>query len=103
MQKITLKFISSLNPCYDPTEIGFEKEMELTPVQFIEQFRNKVNMGRMEKPDWVSEHTGSCGDTLQIYLKINNGVIEDAKFLYEGCPGVVPRICNNRDGEEESP
>ena len=54
----------------------------------IEYFRNKVNMGRMENADWVSEHTGSCGDTLQIYLKINNGVIEDAKFLYVGCPGV---------------
>jgi nitrogen fixation NifU-like protein len=54
----------------------------------IEYFKNKVNMGRMENADWVSEHTGSCGDTLQIYLKINNGVIEDAKFLYVGCPGV---------------
>ena len=54
----------------------------------IEYFSNKVNMGRMENPDWVSEHTGSCGDTLQIHLKINNGVIEDAKFLYVGCPGV---------------
>ena len=54
----------------------------------IEYFKNKVNMGRMEDPDWVSEHTGSCGDTLQIFLKINKGVIEDAKFLYVGCPGV---------------
>jgi len=54
----------------------------------IEYFENKVNMGRMENADWVSEHTGSCGDTLQIYLKIDNGVIEDAKFLYVGCPGV---------------
>jgi len=54
----------------------------------IEYFENKVNMGRMENADWVSEHTGSCGDTLQIYLKINNVVIEDAKFLYLGCPGV---------------
>ena len=54
----------------------------------IEHFKNKVNMGRMENPDWISEHTGSCGDTLQIYLKINNGIIDDAKFLYIGCPGV---------------
>ena len=54
----------------------------------IEYFKNKVNMGRMENPDWVSEHTGSCGDVLQIYLKINNSVIEDAKFLYVGCPGI---------------
>jgi nitrogen fixation NifU-like protein len=54
----------------------------------IDYFKNKVNMGRMENADWVSEHTGSCGDTLQIYLKINNGVIEDVKFLYVGCPGV---------------
>ena len=55
----------------------------------IEYFKNKVNMGGMEDADWISDYTGPCGDTLQIYLKINNGVIENAKFLCIGCPGVA--------------
>jgi len=72
----------------------------------IEYFKNKVNMGRMENADSVSQHTGSCGDTLQIYLKINNGVIEDAKFLYIGCPGVgasasaITNMVKNKNLEE---
>jgi len=72
----------------------------------IEYFRNKVNMGRMENPDWVSKYTGSCGDTLEIYLKINNGVIEDAKFLYVGCPPVgasasaITNMVKNKSLEE---
>ena len=53
----------------------------------IEYFRNKVNVGRIENADWVSDYTGPCGDTLQIYLRISNGIIEDAKFQYLGCPG----------------
>jgi nitrogen fixation NifU-like protein len=55
----------------------------------IKYFENKVNVGRMEDADWISDYTGPCGDTLQIYLKINNGVIEDAKFQYLGCPGAA--------------
>jgi len=42
-----------------------------------EYFKNKVNMGRIENPNWVSDHTGSYVDTLQIYLKINNDITEE--------------------------
>lgn len=55
----------------------------------IEYFKNKLNVGLIEDADWVSDYTGPCGDTLQIYLKINHGVIEDAKFQYLGCPGAA--------------
>jgi len=55
----------------------------------IGYFMNKVNVGLIEDADQIYDHTGSCGDTLQIYLKINNGAIEDAKFQYLGCPGAA--------------
>ncbi len=55
----------------------------------IDYFKNKVNVGLIEDADWVYDYTGPCGDTLQIYLKINHGVIEDAKFQYLGCPGAA--------------
>ena len=42
MKKITLDLINSFDPCYDPADIGFLKEMKLTPKQFIKEFKNKV-------------------------------------------------------------
>ena len=55
----------------------------------IDYFRNNVNMGQIENADKAMEYTGPCGDVLQIYLKLNNAVIEDAKFQCLGCPGVA--------------
>ena len=55
----------------------------------IEYFKNSVNVGIIEDADYVHEYTGSCGDTLQIYLKVNHGVIKDASFQYLGCPGAA--------------
>ncbi len=49
-------------------------------------FRNPQNVGEIENP----EGTGTidnpvCGDTTKLYLRIKNGVVEDAKFLSFGC------------------
>ncbi len=55
----------------------------------IGYFMNKVNVGLIEDADQIYDYTGPCGDTLQLYLKINNGVIGDAKFQYLGCPGAA--------------
>ena len=40
--KITLELINSFTPCYNPEDIGFTKDLELTPLEFIEQFEEKV-------------------------------------------------------------
>jgi len=53
----------------------------------IELYGNKVNVGLIENPDVALAYTGSCGDTIKLYLKINKDkVIENAKFQYLGCP-----------------
>ena len=51
----------------------------------IEYFINKLNVGTMENPSVSCAYTGPCGDTMQIYLKINDGQITDAKFQAIGC------------------
>ena len=51
----------------------------------IEYFINKLNVGMMENPSVSCAYTGPCGDTMQIYLKINDGQITDAKFQAIGC------------------
>ena len=53
----------------------------------IEYFMNKVNVGEIEKPNASFIYTGPCGDTMQIYLKINGDKITEAKFQVIGCAG----------------
>jgi len=54
----------------------------------IELYVNKVNVGVLKNPDIVQTYIGPCGDVVKLYLKVNrNGIIEDAKFYYLGCPG----------------
>ena len=73
----------------------------------IELYRNEVNVGVLKNPDVNLAYTGPCGDTMKLYLKINeDGVVEDAKFQYLGCPGAassgsaITRIVKGKTLEE---
>jgi nitrogen fixation NifU-like protein len=55
----------------------------------ISYYIEKPNMGSLSEADQVSELTGPCGDTMKVYLKLNEGQIVDAKFQVLGCPGAV--------------
>ena len=55
----------------------------------IEYFLDRKNMGTIADADQVSELTGPCGDTMKIYLKLENDRIQDAKIQVLGCPGAV--------------
>ena len=46
-------------------------------------------MGSLADADQVSELTGPCGDTMKIYLKIDQSRIIDARIQVLGCPGAV--------------
>lgn len=39
--------------------------------------------------DAIGNFTGSCGDTITIYLRIKGNTIRDAKYRTDGCPGAV--------------
>lgn len=56
----------------------------------IELFLNPRNLGRIEGADGHGRVTGSCGDTMEIFLKIKNDEIVDATFITDGCgPSLV--------------
>ena len=55
----------------------------------IEYYLNRPKMGSLPDANQVSELTGPCGDTMKIYLKLDDGRIEDAKIQVLGCPGAV--------------
>ena len=55
----------------------------------IGYYINKPNMGTLIDADQVAEITGPCGDTMRVYLKFDQNIVEDAKFQVLGCPGAV--------------
>jgi len=54
--------------------------------KIIQLYTNQVNVGTMRRPNVSLSYTGSCGDSIKLYLKIVDDIIEDATFHYIGCP-----------------
>jgi len=53
----------------------------------IDYYVKKVDVGRVEKPSVHLAYTGPCGDSMEVYLKIESDVIKEAKFQAIGCAG----------------
>jgi len=59
--------------------------MELSQ-KTIEHFRNPQNVGEIENPDGTGTVVNPiCGDKTVLYMRIKEGIVEDAKFLSFGC------------------
>ncbi len=75
----------------------FEKLKKIVKDQLRELYSDKtldlmlmpVNNRRLDSPDAYAKYTGSCGDTMEFYLKINDGVIADSSFQTDGCGPTV--------------
>jgi len=66
-----------------------DKEQALYSARVLEQARNPGNLGCMEAPDAHAIITGWCGDTMEIYLRLNGSTIEEATFMTDGCGPAV--------------
>jgi nitrogen fixation NifU-like protein len=56
----------------------------------VDLFLNPRNLGKMDGADSHGKVRGSCGDTMEISLKIKDDKIVDAKFITDGCgPSIV--------------
>ncbi len=56
----------------------------------MDHFMNPRNVGIIEDASGVGQVGNvKCGDIMKVYLKIENGVIEDAKFKTFGCGAAV--------------
>jgi nitrogen fixation NifU-like protein len=70
-----------------------EKEEANYSARAPEQVLNPQHLGSMEAPDAWAVLTGPCGDTMEIYLRLNGSLIQEATFLTDGCgPSVA---CGN--------
>ncbi len=56
----------------------------------MDHFMNPRNMGSIENASGTGRvGNAKCGDIMQVDLKIENGVIEDAKFKTFGCGAAI--------------
>ncbi|KUK31982.1 MAG: NifU-like protein [Thermoanaerobacterales bacterium 50_218] len=60
--------------------------------QVIEHWLHPKNLGTIDKNECDGDsgwYTGPCGDSMRIFLKIRNGVIQQASFISDICIGAV--------------
>jgi nitrogen fixation protein NifU and related proteins len=51
----------------------------------FQRWLNPLYVGPMENPDGCARVTGSCGDTMQIFLRFENDRVKEASFQTDGC------------------
>ena len=56
----------------------------------IDHFSNPRNVGVLDDPDGYGKvESPSCGDLMEIYIKVNDGVVSDVKFRTFGCAAAI--------------
>ena len=56
----------------------------------MEHFKNPRNVGEIENPDGVGQVGNPvCGDIMELYIRVNEGIITEAKFKTFGCGAAI--------------
>lgn len=56
----------------------------------MDHFTNPRNVGKMEDADGIGEVGNAiCGDIMRMYIKVDNGIITDVKFITFGCGSAI--------------
>ena len=64
--------------------------MALYSEKVMDHFRNPRNVGVIEDADGVGEvGNAKCGDTMKMYLKIEDDTVADVKFETFGCGSAI--------------
>jgi nitrogen fixation NifU-like protein len=64
--------------------------MALYSEKVMDHFRNPRNVGVIEDANAIGEvGNAKCGDIMKMYLKIENGIVEDVKFETFGCGSAI--------------
>lgn len=87
--------------CQSESELTLERaELCFKMNRQIPSLHQKAGVrGRMENPSGYGKVAGTCGKSLEIYLRIPNQVIEDARFLTndrsstQKCGSAVVELC----------
>ncbi|MFO7753733.1 MAG: iron-sulfur cluster assembly scaffold protein [Desulfobacteraceae bacterium] len=63
----------------------FDEAKEVLGEEGFLRWRNINNRKRMDNPDAHGKLTGTCGDTMEIFLETENGLVKDASYMTDGC------------------
>jgi nitrogen fixation NifU-like protein len=66
-----------------------ERERALFSDKVLEEARHPQNMRVMLEPDGYALLVGSCGDTMEMFLRVHDARIEMAAFMTDGCGPTV--------------
>ena len=56
----------------------------------MDHFRNPRNIGKMDDADGIGEvGNAKCGDIMRVYIKVDNDIITDVKFMTFGCGSAI--------------
>lgn len=71
---------------FEELEELVKAEMRKTYTEMvIDHVMKPRNLRSIEDADGFAKVTGSCGDTIKMWLKVKNNTITDATFLTDGC------------------
>lgn len=54
-------------------------------IRYLEMAFQNDRRERIDRPDGYGKRTGECGDTIEFFLRIENGRIQRAMFDIDGC------------------
>ena len=79
-----------MSPSFDDFADSLQEQINEEVIQkygkrIYERWRNPRFMGPMENPTAHARVTGSCGDTMEIYLRLEEGVVKEASYTTDGC------------------
>ncbi|MFO7811026.1 MAG: iron-sulfur cluster assembly scaffold protein [Candidatus Delongbacteria bacterium] len=60
--------------------------------KYLEHFSHPKNIGTIEKPDascTVVNTEGGCFDTIDVYVKIKDGKVDEFKYKLKACSGTI--------------
>ena len=52
---------------------------------YLEMAFRTDKQGAIENPDGYGKRTGVCGDTVEMFLKVSGGRVQEASYHIEGC------------------
>lgn len=58
--------------------------------EVMDHFKNPRNVGEIENADGIGEVGNvKCGDIMRMYIKVDNNIITDVKFMTFGCGSAI--------------
>jgi len=59
----------------------------------IDHWQNPRNFRRIERPDGYAQNTGSCGDTMEMFLRVKDDKVVECTFQTDGCGTTI--VCGS--------